>query len=122
MNKHAMANEYKILCSEANKMSRPEYKGEITSNGWKVVDNNYDRGSNFKGVLYEKDGQYALCFVGTDRFSAKDWGANAKMAFTGKSEQIRKARDFTEQMQKEYGLNSENTQSGTQKAGQRQLL
>ena len=44
------------------------------------------------------------------------------MAFTGKSEQIRQARDFTEQMQKEYGLNSENTQSGTQKAGQRQLL
>ena len=112
MNKHAMANEYKILCSEANKMSRPESKGKITSNGWKVVDNEYDRGSNFKGVLYEKDGQYALCFVGTDRFSAKDWGANAKMAFTGESRQIELAQEFTENMlDKPYGLNSENTVS-----------
>ena len=56
MNKHAMANEYKILCSEANKMSRKENRGETTSNGWKVVDNQYDRWSNFKGVLYEKTG------------------------------------------------------------------
>ena len=111
MNKHAMANEYKILCSEANKMSRKENRGETTSNGWKVVDNKYDRRSNFKGVLYEKDGQYALCFVGTDRFSAKDWGANAKMALTGESEQIRQARNFAKEMRDAYGLNSENTES-----------
>lgn len=110
MNKHAMANEYKILCSEANSMVKMK-NGAVTSNGWTKVDGEYNRRSNFKGVLYEKDGQYALCFVGTDRFSAKDWGANAKMALTGDSEQIRQARDFTEQMQKEYGLNSENTQS-----------
>lgn len=68
MNKHAMANEYKILCSEANKMSRPEYKGEITSNGWKVVDNNYDRGSNFKGVLYENvNNTFRFCSVARNR-------------------------------------------------------
>ena len=97
---------------EANKMSRPESKGKITSNGWKVVDNEYDRGSNFKGVLYEKDGQYALCFVGTDRFSAKDWGANAKMAFTGESRQIELAQEFTDKMfRKHHELNIENTKS-----------
>ena len=111
MNKHAMANEYKILCSEANKMSRKENRGETTSNGWKVVDNKYDRRSNFKAVLYEKNGQYALCFVGTDRFSAKDWGANAKMALTGDSEQLRQARNFAKEMKDTYGLNSENTES-----------
>ncbi len=111
MNKHAMANEYKILCSEANKMSRKENRGETTSNGWKVVDNQYDRWSNFKGVLYEKDGQYALCFVGTDRFSAKDWGANTKMALTGDSKQIKLAQKFAENMRDKYGLNSENTES-----------
>lgn len=110
MNKHAMANEYKILCSEANKMVKMK-NGSVTSNGWTKVDGEYDRRSNFKGVLYEKDGQYALCFVGTDRFSAKDWGANAKMALTGESEQIRQARNFAKEMKETYGLNSENTQS-----------
>ncbi len=121
MNKHAMANEYKILCSEANKMVKMK-DGATTSNGWTKIDGDYDRGSNFKAVLYEKDGQYALCFVGTDRFSAKDWGANAKMAFTGESKQIELAQEFAEKMRDQYGLNSENTQSGILKAEQRQLL
>lgn len=111
MNKHAMANEYKILCSEANKLSKPLNKGKTSSNGWKVVDNKYDRPSNFKAVLYEKNGQYALCFVGTDRFSAKDWGANAKMALTGDSKQIKLAQKFAENMRDKHGLNSGNTES-----------
>lgn len=110
MNKHAMANEYKILCSEANKMVKMK-NGSVTSNGWTKVDGEYDRRSNFKGVLYEKDGQYALCFVGTDRFSAKDWGANAKMALTGESKQIELAQEFAERMLDKPGLNSENTES-----------
>ncbi len=110
MNKHAMANEYKILCSEANKMVKMK-DGATTSNGWTKIDGDYDRSSNFKAVLYEKDGQYALCFVGTDRFSAKDWGANVKMALTGESEQIRQARNFAKEMRDAYGLNSENTVS-----------
>lgn len=111
MNKHAMANEYKILCSEANSMVKMK-NGTVTSNGWTKVDGEYDRRSNFKGVLYEKDGQYALCFVGTDRFSAKDWGANAKMALTGDSKQIKLAQNFTKSMfDKHEELNSENTQS-----------
>ena len=111
MNKHAMANEYKILCSEANKMVKMK-DGATTSNGWTKIDGEYDRDSNFKAVLYEKDGQYALCFVGTDRFSAKDWGANAKMAFTGESKQIELAQKFTKSMfDKHNQLNSENTKS-----------
>ncbi len=111
MNKHAMANEYKILCSEANKMVKMK-DGATTSNGWTKIDGDYDRRSNFKAVLYEKDGQYAICFVGTDRFSAKDWGANAKMALTGESKQIKLAQEFAENMlDKPYGLNSKNTVS-----------
>lgn len=110
MNKHAMANEYKILCSEANSIVKMK-NGAVTSNGWTKVDGEYDRRSNFKGVLYEKDGQYAICFVGTDRFSAKDWGANAKMALTGNSKQIELAQEFAEKMRDKHGLNSENTQS-----------
>lgn len=110
MNKHAMANEYKILCSEANKMSKMK-DGAVTSNGWTKIDGDYDQRSNFKAVLYEKDGQYALCFVGTDRFSAKDWGANAKMALTGESKQIRQAQSFAKEMKETYGLNAKNTVS-----------
>lgn len=110
MKKHAMANEYKILCSEANSMVKMK-NGAVTSNGWTKVDGEHDHRSNFKGVLYEKDGQYALCFVGTDRFSTKDWGANAKMALTGESRQIKLAQKFADKMQKEYGLNSKNTES-----------
>ena len=110
MNKFAMANEYKTLCSEANSMVKKE-NGSMTSNGWIKVDGKYDRSSNFKGVLYEKDGKYAICFVGTDRFSAKDWGANAKMALTGDSNQIKLAQKFAEKMRDGYGLNSENAVS-----------
>ena len=51
-----MANEYKILCSEANKMVKMK-DGATTSNGWTKIDGEYDRDSNFKAVLYEKDGR-----------------------------------------------------------------
>ncbi len=110
MKKHAMANEYKILCSEANSMVKMK-NGAVTSNGWTKVDGEHDHRSNFKGVLYEKDGQYALCFVGTDRFSAKDWGANLKMALAGGSKQIELAQEFADRMRDKHGLNSKNTES-----------
>lgn len=110
MNKHAMANEYKILCSEANKMVKMP-NDTFTSNGWEKVNSEYSRNSNFKGVLYEKGGHYALCFVGTDVKNVKDWGANLKMGVTGDSTQIKQAQKFTDDMIHEYGLNSENTVS-----------
>lgn len=66
MERKTTANDYKILCSEANKMLKMK-NGSITSNGWYKIDGEQDRKSNFKGVLFEKDGQYAICFVGTDR-------------------------------------------------------
>ena len=58
-----MANDYKILCSEANNMVKMK-NGSVTSNGWTKIDGEYDKRTNFKGVLYEKDSEYALCFVG----------------------------------------------------------
>ena len=73
MNKHAMANEYKILCSEANKMVKMK-DGATTSNGWTKIDGEYDRDSNFKAVLYEKDGQYAL-FLSVQTGSVQKTGA-----------------------------------------------
>lgn len=110
MKRRIQANEYKILCSEANKMVKME-NGTVTSNGWIKVDGEYDKGTNFKGVLYEKDGEYALCFVGTDKWNYKDHVANIQMATTGDSRQIKKAKKFVEKIQRHYGLNPENTTS-----------
>lgn len=110
MKRRIQANEYKILCSEANKMVKME-NGTVTSNGWIKVDGEHDKGTNFKGVLYEKDGEYALCFVGTDKWNYKDHVANIQMATTGDSRQIKKAKKFVEKIQRHYGLNPENTTS-----------
>lgn len=110
-NPHQYANDYKQLCSEANKKSFPQQKDSYTENGWFVVDNYRDKQSNFKGVLYKKDGQYALTFVGTDKWSYKDHGANLKMATIGDSKQIQEAQKFAEKMQAQYELNSSNTVS-----------
>lgn len=104
------ANEYKLLCSQANGiMKKP--KGEDAGNGWVKVDSSPKARSNFKGVLYQKGNQFAICFVGTDKFSAKDHGANLKMGLTGNSQQIKDARKFTEKMITEYNLTPQNTVS-----------
>ena len=108
MERKINANAYKILCSEANKMVKMK-NGSVTSNGWTKVDGEYDKGTNFKGILYEKDGKYALCFVGTDKWNYKDHVANIQMATTGDSGQIQKAKDFVEKMQRTHGLKHENT-------------
>ncbi len=110
MKKEAMANDYKILCAEANEMVKQK-NGAATSNGWTKIDGKYDKSSNFKGVLYEKNGEYAICFVGTDKWSYKDHAANLKMAITGDSRQIRTAKRFAENMIQEHSLNKENTVS-----------
>jgi len=110
MNKHTMANEYKTLCFEADDIIKKP-NDTLTSNGWKKVDGEYNKDSNFKAVLYEKDGQYALCFIGTDVKNIKDLGADLKMGVTGNSKQIQQANDFTQKMKKAYGLTSDNTVS-----------
>lgn len=105
--KHAQANTYKDLCAVSNEMVKMP-KGTDVFDGWKVADAKPDQKSNFKGVLYEKDGQYVMCFVGTDKFSVKDHAANMKMGLLGKSEQMRKANEFYQDMKDSYNLNADN--------------
>lgn len=115
-NIHANADVYKSLCAQANDMMKMP-NGTDAGNGWKKVESCH-KGSNFKGVLYEKDGQYALAFVGTDSKNLKDHGANFKMGITGDSRQIQDAKDFARDMQKRYGLTPQNTVSlGHSEAG-----
>lgn len=104
------ANEYKFLCSQANDMMKKP-KGEDAGNGWVKVDSSPKTRSNFKAVLYQKGDNYAICFVGTDKFSAKDHGANLKMGITGDSKQIQEARKFAEKMMTEHNLTPQNTVS-----------
>ena len=111
-NKHYMANEYKVLCDETNNYSkRVNNRGE-SSNGWIIVDSRHDTKSNFKGVLYYKNGQYAICFAGTDSKSRKDIIADLKIWLTGNDKQIRKAQEFYNDMRNKYPeMNSDNTVS-----------
>ena len=93
-------------------------KGTSLDDGWKLVEPKYDPKSNFKGALFEKDGQYALAFAGTDAKNLKDWAANAKMVFTGKNEQSQLAKNFAFNMKDKYRLDSDNTVvTGTSEGG-----
>lgn len=90
-------------------MKKP--KGANAGDGWVKIDSSPKARSNFKGVLYQKGNQFAICFVGTDKFSAKDHEANLKMGITGNSKQIEDAREFAEKMRTEHNLTSQNTVS-----------
>jgi len=107
---HLLANEYKFLCENANDAMKLPKNADV-GESWKKVDSSSPHRSNFKGVLYRKGDQYALCFVGTDKFSIKDHGANLKMGITGTSQQIEDAKAFAERMSKKYSLTSSNTVS-----------
>lgn len=102
------ANEYKFLCSQANAIMKMP-KGTQVGDGWVKVESSPKSRSNFKAVLYQKGDQYAICFVGTDKFSAKDHGANVKMGITGENQQIQDARDYAEEIMQTYGLTPQNT-------------
>lgn len=110
MKRRAMANDYKILCSEANRMIKMK-NGSVTSNGWTKIDGEYNKRTNFKGVLYTKNNEYAICFVGTDKWNYKDHVANIQMSITGDSKQINEAQQFAEKMKQCYKLNNKNTVS-----------
>lgn len=104
------ANEYKSLCAQANDMMKRR-KDTDAGDGWKKVDSSPKSKSNFKAVVYQKGDNFALCFVGTDKFSAKDHGANLKMGITGNSKQIQDAKEFTKKMTEKFGLTPQNTVS-----------
>lgn len=105
--KHAQANVYKDLCAISNDMvKKPE--GTEAFDGWIAVKSKHDPKTNFKGVLYAKNGQYVMCFVGTDKFSAKDHAANMKMGLMGKNKQMDFADNFYDLMKDKYNLNANN--------------
>ena len=103
------SNEYKTLCEHANTMcKKPKYT--YTFDDWIKIDHKYDRNSNCKVVLYKKNEEYAICFVGTDRKALiKDWKANFDMATKGTSDQIRKAKEFTKILIDDNNLDFYNT-------------
>lgn len=93
---HEKANEYKQLCEAADGLAKKKY-GAKEPEGWTKCDSVYDKSSNFKSVIYQKGDEYVVCFVGTDRWSAKDHGANLKMALGEETEQMKQANAITKQ-------------------------
>lgn len=97
------ANEYLELCNNAAWALKN--KGETLSNGYKVkevIAKSGIRQSNFKAVLYERNGDYVLAFLGTDFSSPKDIGANLKMLIGQNPKQFKDAEEFTNKIMKEY--------------------
>ena len=101
-NRHYMANEYKELCADTNDYSWKVQKRGESTNGWIIVDRRHDTKSNFKGTLYYKNGQYALCFAGTDFSNRKDIGTAVKLFATGKAKQIKDAQKFAKDIYPSY--------------------
>lgn len=106
--RHYEGNVYKNLCAVSNDMMKKP-KGTEAFDGWKIAEKQHDPKTNFKGILYEKDGQYAMCFVGTDKFSAKDHAANIKMGLWGKNTQMDMANELYKKMAVMHNLSPANT-------------
>lgn len=70
--------------------------------GWKIKDIEFDESTNFKAVVFEKDNEIVVSFVGTDFSNVKDNAANAKMLFTGSNKQMEKAKDFCKDIKFAY--------------------
>lgn len=77
-NTYTNANDYRDLCY---------YAGDILKGrnidlpfGYRVIDKENDKRTNFKAVAYQKGNDVILCFVGTDKFSMHDHLTNLKMA------------------------------------------
>lgn len=106
--RHYEGNVYKNLCAVSNDMMKKP-KGTEAFDGWEVVEKQFDPKTNFKGILYEKNGQYVMCFVGTDKFSAKDHAANIQMGLLGKNKQMDMANEFYKDLTYKYKLSAANT-------------
>lgn len=93
-NTYTNANDYRDLCY---------YAGDILKGrnidlpfGYRVIDKENDKRTNFKAVAYQKGNDVILCFVGTDKFSMHDHLTNLKMATSSEATaQMKCAEDFT---------------------------
>jgi len=77
---HKHANNYRDLCNLAGDVLKK--RPVRLPNGYEVIDTKQDK-FNFKSVVYKHDDEIIICYLGTEKFSVKDHGTNAKMIISG---------------------------------------
>lgn len=87
---------------EARELAKAAYKGNSSEvNGWNRILTLNDNSSGFRGILYEKSGEYVFATSGTD--DLKDWRNNLRQGLGLQSDQydqsIYWAKKISEQLQ-----------------------
>lgn len=94
------AEEYRQLCSITGAIADGK-NAEIPS-GWQLVESQKQDKTNFKAAVYKKGDELLICFAGTEALSAKDQGANLKMATGNKSAQMDYAEKYYRKIINDY--------------------
>lgn len=102
--KNQKAEEYRKLCCVTGELSG-DIKIDINtklSNDWGVINSNIDGKTHFKGAAFQRGDEIVICFAGTKSLSAKDHGANLKMAIGKESAQMKKAEAYYTEIKSKY--------------------
>ena len=103
-----LANDYLELCKNAKYSLTVKKNGKtIQIKGYKTFDimekASYTQ-SNFKGVLFTKDNNYVIAYLGTDFKNVKDIYADVKMGFNGTPRQFKDAVEFAQDIVRNHNL------------------
>ena len=107
LNLHKQANIYKNLCIFAPYALKFDNGAKVYDN-WIKLDAFVEKITNFKGVLYKKEDEYVICYLGTDSKSVQDHIANLVMGLAGKSMQMRIANYFYSLCKRRHKFYNEN--------------
>ncbi len=94
------AEEYRQLCSITGAIADGKNAG--IPSGWQLVESQKQDKTNFKAAVYQKGDELVICFAGTEALSAKDQGANLKMAIGDKSAQMGYADEYYKEIKNKY--------------------
>lgn len=104
---HKKANIYRNLCIYAED-SLMLNNGTKVFDDWIKLDAFTEKLTNFKGILFQKENEYVICYIGTESKNVKDHIENIIMGVFGKNMQMRIANYFYTQCKKIYGFFNEN--------------
>lgn len=95
---HKHANDYRDLCNLAGDVLKK--RPVKLPKDYEVL---FDRQGNFnfKSVVYKNNDEIVICYLGTEKFSIKDHGTNAKMMISGEpTKQMEEALNLCDDIMK----------------------
>lgn len=100
------ANDYLKLCNIARRAVEGDIKYYQTDpfTTYEVVKTSFDRWTNFKAVIFRKNDEYIVAFLGTDIKNIFDIATNGAMAFGVKPKQFEKAEEFVADMISKFNI------------------